>query len=216
MKKIFLAFVALSFFSSSAAYAVTAGNYLSADAILVHGKFYEDYTQSTIHNRARPSNSGSSGGFGATYKYAANYQGAFIAPGIFFEQDNLVIEADPRQLRKLNIKNRYGVRLDLGVDVVDHFAIYAIGGYAMANYSAQNYSRLGGSEYFTRKNSGTAGGSIYGVGLKTEIMPEVAVSIEYTTQNISATTKIPSDYLNYNGKYKARIDAAKLSIAYHF
>jgi opacity protein-like surface antigen len=216
MKKILFVLATFSFFSSAAASANTAGNYLSADALLVRGKFYEDYTQSGNRGKIRPSASDSSAGFGATYKYAINYQGAFIAPGIFFEQNNLTIEADPRQNRKLKIKNRYGARIDVGVDVVDHFAIYAIGGYSVANYSAQNYSLLGGSEYVTRKNSGSAGGVIYGIGMKTEIMPEVAVSIEYTTQNISATTRIPSDYLAYSGKYKARIDAAKLSIAYRF
>lgn len=208
----------MGLFLSLDASAKTNGSYLSADLIRSQVRFYEKFSQGTNTTTRidKPSFKNARGGFGFTYKYAFNYGNFFVTPGAFYEKNNLVITGDPEKTRSLEVKDRFGAKVDVGYDLTDNFAIYAIGGYSGVNYKSRNYSYQGGGELTSRTKSDIVGSAFYGAGLKVDLNKDFSVSAEYTSQKFSARTRIPNDYNNHKGSYKTRLDVAKISFAYRF
>lgn len=216
MKKLFLVTSLLAAICSSAAFAKTENSYLSLDLLDSRGRFYERYSNNTtIKNNFRPSFHDNNYGVGTTYKYAFNFNGGYFAPGVFFERNDLKINGD--QSRRVDIKNRYGVRADLGFDATENFALYLTGGYSVIHYSSRNYTTFGGASSLTTKSiSDNVGDWFYGAGFKVDVDERVSFNAEYTTQSFLAETVIPGNYNGYNGHYKTRLDVIKLGVAYRF
>jgi len=218
MKKLFLSTLFLAIISSSNSFAATIGSYLSADAIYSTLSFREYYDQNGLTAKDRHSFRKEKIGYGATYKYAINFNRFFIAPGAFFERNKIVASGaeEVAKSRELEVKSRFGAKVEMGYDITDNFAAYLTGGYSGIFYRTRNYSYQGDSVYTTRDENDLKGSAFYGAGIKFDINELSSIGLEFTTQTLNARTRIPNDYLDHKSKYKSRLNVLKMSIAYRF
>lgn len=221
MKKLFVITSLIASIATSSALAKTEGNYIALDLLSSRGTFYERYQSNTDSPKnGKPSFTHQAVGFGANYRYALNFNNFFIAPGLFFERNRLTIDGDWIQNsdagRRMEVKYRYGAKLDFGYDVTENFAPYFTVGYAGINYGTKQYSFQGTQTRSTRLINDTAGDVFYGAGIKFDINEQVSVITEYTTQNFSARVRVPNDYNGRSAVYRNRLDVAKIGVAYRF
>ncbi len=207
---------------SSSAFAKTEGNYVGLNVIRssLTGKG-EDVGSSSIKGKQI--------GFGVDYKYAINYDNFFVAPGVFAENNNNegkkstdTIENNQgiydKESRSLGYKNkyRYGVKLDIGYDITDQFAVYFTNGlsrnHLQLNNNYSEYTNNNGqinSDQGSSKTKFKKIGYFYGLGATYNVAKDVSVNAEYNIQNINPK---PSGY----SKIKTNIGVAKIGVAYHF
>ena len=179
--------------------AKTAGHFVNLDVVFTRGNFNERYTRNTKPTpvNAQPSyhNQGIGGSLG--YKYAFNFNGFFVAPGVFFEHNDTEIRGTEGNSRaNVNIKDRYGFKTDLGYDVTNIFAPYFTTGYNRISYSTQNFSS---KKTFLRDASNNDW--FYGAGFKIRYSDHVAFNAEYNRQSFLAQTLLTSN-VKYLGYYK--------------
>ncbi|NBV06074.1 MAG: hypothetical protein EBS06_02420 [Proteobacteria bacterium] len=221
MKKAFL-IAALSFFAiQNSALAKTEGSYIGIDLLNSKAKFVEKYTNDNNKNEASntPHHSNSGYGAGLHYNYAINFGGLFISPGVLLEQNNVKVNGYSNNTididsQRLQIKNRYGIKSDIGYDFTDKFSVYATGGYAYISYRTKDYSDLDGK--VTGIKNGIGGSWFYGAGIKIDCDKTSSVNLEFNTQNFSAKTKIINSYLNLSARYQTRLDVVKVGYSYRF
>lgn len=218
MKKLTLAILIIFAFSSKA-FALTSGSYFSVDGVFSYGLFHERYTSN--YNPGGTSNDspifrGKDAGFGFSLKHAVNFGGPYIAPTIFYERLNNKVNGDLENNVVLELKNRFGGKVDLGYDLTDFFSVYALGGYAGVHYTATNYSYLGGSQIYNRRNTDIVESFFYGGGFNINVNRDFSVFAEYHNQQFDANFRIPNEYKKRTGTYNARVHVAKLGLAYHF
>ncbi len=222
MKKIFtLTFLVSSIFSFNAS-AVTEGHYLSIDGIDSHVRYYERYKDNLFPNGTNQlgayETDNNDYGVGLTYKYAINFNKLYFAPGVFYEYNNAKAE-DDNTPKSVHVKNRYGVKMDMGYDValgytpIEIFSLYVTGGYSGVKYETNNLSSI---NRINTNTSGTAGDWFYGAGFKVDFGERFFSGMEYTRQNFLARTRIQDDGTMYSGNYKTRLDVVKLSLGYKF
>jgi opacity protein-like surface antigen len=228
MKKLFLITSLLVSFVATSAFAKTEGLYVGLDVINTDVRYYEVYNQNDVINGRERSYSNNSIGIGANFKYAVNFNNAFIALGGIFERNDT--KASNRRAPTLNaafqfpqsihIKDRYGIKGDFGYDVTNNIAPYFTFGYAMVDYVAKNFTITQYPplplETETRILNRATGSLFYGAGVKFDFSKNISLSLEYTTQNIRAKTQVPYNSGKYTGHYRTRIDVAKLGISYKF
>ena len=171
--------------------------------------------QTCVYNH-KPNPSNNSYGAGLTYKYAFNFNNFFIAPGIFFEQNNYQAVSDGF-LKRLQIKNRYGVRSDFGYDI-GRFAPYLTIGYAEISYRtrADGYNQNLNPSSVVK--NGVKGNVFYGAGLKFNLTSSLSLNTEYNFQRFAPETTVPTlakDYLA-NEAFRARMDTLKVGLYYKF
>ncbi len=71
-------------------------------------------------------------GYGIAYKYSFNFNNLFVAPELFF--DKIDTKSNNGFDEFMLIKDRYGLKVNLGYDFSDQFAGYISGGLADINY----------------------------------------------------------------------------------
>lgn len=212
MKKLLiLTCVAASFYGTSAL-AKTEGNYAGVDLLSgsasYNKRYSDDYQVSATETSAEHGKSNL--GLGVNYKHAYNFNGAFVAGGVFGEQNN--IKNETNQYEKLEVKNRFGVKADFGYDITDNVAPYVTVGYAGVAYRTRNYPT---SQSGSSIKNGVARGGFYGVGLKIDINKDLSFNTEYQVQNFRAKTRTNGEY-NYSGVYKANFSEIKLGLSHKF
>lgn len=162
-------------------------------------------------------------GFGLAYGYAFNYNGAFVAPEAFMDWNRL------NQNSSLKVDSNYGLKLNVGYDLTDRFALYGIMGASKINYTQyfnRTSSQIGlfGVEYTTENNSIKTKSNIsllYGIGAKFKVDQDIDLGLEYTSQTFrvkpSEETGIivanSSDF--FNGS-RNRLDVIRLTLSYQF
>ncbi|MES2962005.1 MAG: hypothetical protein V4694_06435 [Pseudomonadota bacterium] len=166
----------------------------------------------------KPALSNNSYGVGLTYKYAFNFDKFFIAPGIFLEQNNhQAVSGTDGDLKRLHIKNRYGIRSDFGYDI-GRFAPYLTIGYAEVAYK----SRSGGYDIDDNRVSviknGVNGNVFYGAGLKVNLTSSLSLNTEYNFQRFAPKTTLSPLTQDYAVKeaFRARMDTVKVGLYYKF
>ena len=215
MKKLFTTLFAISSLLSISAQAKTEGSYAGIDLLRTNATFNERFTdtqedpETRVATNVKPSFSGHSYGLGLNYKYALNFNGFFIAPGVFAERNNNKFQGT--RGKGLRVNNRYGVKADFGYDVTNKIAPYFTAGYSLIDYRTTNNH---GNDVASK--SGNAGDWFYGLGLKLNVTENVAMNLEYNTQNFAAKTAIPNNDIGYSGIYKTRLDVLKLGLSYGF
>lgn len=188
MKKILLLTTTASIIASSA-FAKTEGNYFGFDLLRASAQ-EKSKSDAAGDNNAflskyySHSKNESAIGFGLNYKHSFNFDKFFIAPGVFFERLSLDSKAgystnsSDAYSQSFNLKNRYGIRADLGYDVTDKFSAYVPVGYNMVSYQISTYDQ-DPSEYITSKKTGTEGGYFYGLGLSYAVTENIGINAEY-------------------------------------
>ncbi len=214
---------------SSPAFATTAGQYVGVDYLRTNAKFRERNNEvpRTAYGIANNSD-----GFGLNYKYAVNYGGFFAAPGVFFEKNNAKVnfnmpgysDVEPRvDFKSVKVKERYGIKLDLGYDLTHDVSPYVTGGYAISDYSTVN----GIASYSIPRNDRSGkldksqGNWFYGVGLKVDYNENVAFNLEYDIQKFSAKTDVlknamPGNNPDLKSKFDVKLGVMKIGVSYKF
>jgi len=227
MKKLILTTAIVATFLSSSAFAKTEGSYFGID--LLRTKTNAEITRTNTALTSSNSNTTDSKmGFGIDYKYAININNFFVAPGLIYEslgtenkhsysEDlSFITPGDYyRTAQSLKIKDRMGVKIDLGYDITDKFAAYVPVGYARTRYEfSANREQLLASSYSstTVKKTGSQGALFYGVGFLFHPTKEVSLSLEYNRSKFDLSAGVDT----YSFKSKAKIDVMKLGVAYHF
>lgn len=201
-KKLFLATTLIALSSTSSAFAKTEGNYIGLDLGSDHAsmKYYNPVSES------QKNESDASVSVGVSYKYAFNFNNIFIAPGLFYE--SLGLSTDDSLFANLfvrdsvDIEDRSGLKVDVGYDLNDKWALYFTNGLAGVNYRVnwENFEEKADRKW----------GYFYGLGVNYNISKRFMLNFEYNMQNINLNTPVSGN------KVDADISVAKVGISYHF
>lgn len=187
MKKTLL-ITALLLSAASTSFAKTEGNYGSVGVLFNRASLNQGTTNDSINNA----------GVALGYKHAINFNNAFIAPGVFWENNNLKSNIGTTNV---NLKNRYGFKVDLGYDLEDDLAVYLTGGLSFLNVETANASG--------KKSSSAKSDFFYGVGISHDYSKKVTFSLEYNTQDFDL--KVAS-----GSKIKVTDNIVKVGLNYKF
>lgn len=198
---------------ASVANAKTQGHYAGLDLIRTSIHFEERYTDPATPDPIKwPIEHGGSGyGVGLNYKYAFNFNKLFIAPGVFIEENHASAKGRDEWFRaQMKIKNRFGVKADIGYDVTNKIAPYLTGGYSKISYKSTNF--VGNDQ---RSLHSTLGDWFYGAGLKVEYNDKISFNLEYNRQDFAAknTSATTGDYVSI---FKTKLSIIKLGASYNF
>jgi len=166
----------------------------------------------------KPALTNNSYGLGLTYKYAFNFNKFFIAPGIFFEQNNYqAVSGTDGALTRLQIKNRYGIRSDFGYDI-KRFAPYLTIGYAEVSYRSRSSGINASFNQVSSIKNGVNGNVFYGAGLKFNLTSSLSLNTEYNFQKVTLKTTIHPSVQDYASKidFLTRMDTVKTGLYYKF
>ncbi len=206
-KFLFAATIAVSAFSFNAL-AKTEGNYVGLNLINTYGKTTVEVIGGSITHHEHSKFS-----VGADYKYAFNFNKFFIAPGIFFDNndgsDDFALPETIRYSRKL--KNSYGLKADFGYDITEKFSPFVTLGYSITRYSSSYYR--GG--YNLVKETASNEGLVYGLGLRYNLNKCWSAVAAYELTQFGLNSNLDAivggtDKLSYTYK------VAKLGLAYNF
>lgn len=184
MKKLILITSLVTIFATSSASAKTEGHSASLDLLATKAHFrFKNNGADTFKDRA-------AGGLGIGYKYAFNFDGVFLRPGVFLEKNNLEYKSTFATVPSVNINNRYGAKVDVGYDIDKDLSVYVVGGVSFLNYDVTTAS--------TKKSSSSKSDLFYGIGISHDYSEKVAFNLEYNTQSFNLKqsnggTKIPVD-----------------------
>ncbi len=196
---------AASIYNGSQAFAKTEGGYLETSVLRAKVKTeWKDFDQTTKKDD-------SATGYGLAYKYAFNYNDFFLAPGIFYDHigsKTALVQADTSS-GTFSVKDRYGVKLDLGYDISDQFAVYGMLGLASVSYDVKFDNLLVLAHQTGHKSS-----MIGGLGLAYHMHKNVTLSLEYNKQK-ALDIKVGGGAL-VQDSFKTSIDTMKFGVAYHF
>ncbi len=195
MKKIISIAAILAVFSNASAFAKTEGNYFGFDVLKANTK--QRYTND-IGTKFKDSNIG----YGFNYKHAFNFDKVFVAPGVFF--DHLGTSGIDYAGDRVNVKNRYGVKFDIGYDLTDKAAVYFTNGISSTSYNMD----FTGTDLGSKSGSKTA--YFFGAGASYEVAKNWLANFEYNHQKLS-------DIKGPNGtRADASVGVVKVGVAYHF
>lgn len=207
----------------------TQGHYIGLDMLHNNLSFYEKNSSPidgvVEEQKLRPSSSGYGVGFGFGYKYALNFNDFFIAPGIFLERTSTHVNGEtgtyfnnPTTASNisLRVKGRYGVKVDVGYDINKVVSPYLVGGYSMVNYISENGFNVIGVDSQSVLKKGTAGGFLYGVGMKINHDKRLSFNIEFNEQSFQTENDITPLNEGYTAVYDATLRTLKLGVLYNF
>lgn len=127
--------------------AKTVGNYIGIDLIKTSTSFamHQQYLEPKYNDKNPYTDPTPSYGYGLKYNYAINYRNFFLSAGLFYENNqnkNNFNKSSDRQYNQdymygksfVKIKDRYGVKFDLGYDVNNNLAVYGSAGIVNNKY----------------------------------------------------------------------------------
>ena len=138
-------------------------------------------------------------------------------PGIIIEQNSFGNTATKGTDKDaLKVKNRYGVKLDVGYDISDVVSPYLTAGYAAVTYKSTS-SAMAGDDIVTAINNNVATSGFFGAGMRFAFSKNVSMNVEYNSQKFTAKSAIPegATYLK-SYKQKGRLDTVKVGLSYNF
>ncbi len=178
----------------SSAFAKTEGNYGSV-AVL-----YNRIELGQLTSTSNTTKTTNSAGMGLGYKHAFNFDGIFVAPGVFGERTN--IKSSINDVDEVNLKYRYGFRADVGYDIEDDLAVYLTGGLAFMN--TKTVTQEGTISHRTKS------APFYGVGISHEYSKKTSFFLEYQTQTYSLAAAGESN------RIKVDNNIVKVGMSYKF
>ena len=205
----------------------TQGHYVGIIAIVNELSFYERYsTNGGPKNNVKPSGSDKGYGLGLDYKYAFNFNKFFIAPGIFYEKLNTgsgpslgsEFYSASSTITRLEVRDRYGLKMDVGYDMSQNISPYFSLGYSWVDYLSKNGGCLI-DDCQSKLKHGVDGSIIYGLGMKFNYSKNLSFNIEGNIQKFVAKTDASVSnisYLEYQAIYRAKIKTIKIGTSYNF
>lgn len=205
MKKLVTVSSVIAIFAASSAFAKTEGSYVGVSLLSTKSQHqYKNSDGTSITAGGKFSNT-SSRGYGLDYKYAFNFNNVFVAPGVFFDKLGTSAGDNAGLGEPVEIKNRYGVKLDIGYDITDQIGVYFTNGFAKTRYTVD----------WTGGGAGTKAGVtplhyFTGIGALFHATKNITLNVEYNTQHISGQTP------EFGVTVRSKIDVVKAGISYHF
>lgn len=193
MKKLLIATTVIGSLISSMAFAKTEGNYVG---VYVLATKFKD----TFNNKREDS---IDAGLGINYKHAINFDGLFVAPGVYFNYNNASVDDGGAFTYELEskLKYSYGVKLDLGYDITDKFAAFTSIAYQenRIEYDDADPSPASSLDRDYRVES-----FVYGVGAKYSVNDNVDVNLayEYVEYKNHPERSINPDIVKIGASYK--------------
>jgi len=229
--------------------AKTIGNFIGIDLIKTNTTFsmHQLYLDS-IYNDYNPyTDPTPSYGYGFKYNFAINYRKFFLSPGIFYENNQNKNNFNKSSYKEYNqdyfygnsfvkIKDRYGIKLDLGYDINDYFSFYGSAGivnnrylistslYPYYFYDNQYKISITKSSIIANNPFKTIGGNakspFFGGGIRIKFNKNWLLNGEYNFTKFSLKNKFSriandSDTPNLVNFYNS-ISTLKLGINYNF
>ncbi len=187
MRKIILAASLAVIFAGQSALAKTEGHSVSVNILNTNAKYRFD--RFINGNHIQSFEDSSHNGIGFDYKYAYNFDGVFIRPGVFFDRTNIEYRSSSTLIPAIKIDNRYGFKTDIGYDLEEKLSVYIVGGMSFLDYSITNSSG---------KNSSRAKSDFfYGAGISYDYSKKVSFGLEYNFQNLNlqpvSSSTVPVD-----------------------
>lgn len=186
MKKLLVAATVAGSLISSMAFAKTEGNYIGVDLLATQAKQIFNTT-----NKEKEIDFG----VGVNYKHAINFDGFFVAPGVYFDFNNASVNDGPTELEA---EYSYGLVVDLGYDINDKIAAYVALGYKEA--------RLTTSSNNVDTASQTEELITYGIGTRYSLNEDLDLNLSYEY----------GDYVGKGISSSVNTDIVRLGVAYNF
>lgn len=186
---------------ASAAFAKTEGSSVGVQLFRANVDYRSSYDNTKYDDTLR-------GGVSVNYKHAhALPHNFYLSPGISYDYFGLSTDTSSavHSFDKVKLNDRIAIRADIGYDINDASAVYAVIGHSSISYKAYDYK---GSSTATRNSHAFA--PFYGVGLKTMLVKNLDLTVEYTHQN--ANLRAVSD----PEKIKTMIETMGVGLAYRF
>lgn len=147
------------------------------------------------------------GGVSLNYKHAVQVgNGFYLAPGVSYDRIGTKTDTTSTLASdKVELNNRFSVRADVGYDLKNDTAAYAVVGYSALGYETYNHS----GNYSEKKNSYNYA-PLVGAGLKTSVAKDLDLTVEYTRQHANLDTSNPYQ------KVKTQLQTYAVGLAYNF
>ncbi len=142
-----LSYFILTLFFCNIVNAKTVGNYIGIDLIKTSTSFsmHQLYLDPKNNDKNPYTDPTPSYGYGLKYNYAINYRNFFLSAGLFYENNQNKNNFNKSSYQQYNqdytyarsfvkIRDRYGLKFDLGYDVNDNLAFYGSAGIVNNNY----------------------------------------------------------------------------------
>lgn len=201
MKKIIAVAAFAASLVASSAFAKTEGHFVGIS--LLKSSATNRFQDSGKDNTSISKFDDESYGVGVNYRHAFNFNGFFVAPGVFF--DHLGLESTDQNGGTVTTNSRYGSKLDLGYDINERIAAYVTNGLSSVKYRV-NMPGVG-------INNDSKLSYYYGAGIAAKITKNLFVNVEYTTQTVNMTAAPGAQGLDH---IKSKIDIARIGLAYNF
>ncbi len=186
------------------------GLYAGADLVLSNAKYkYLDKTNSGLPSESGGVNKvdGNGVGVGVSVGYKKYFNQVFIAPEVFYDYLNTSIKDYGHTISayrdgKMNLRSRYGVKINLGYDLTEKFSTYANFGMAQVSYlneSPSDGSSQGKLSYFA---------PVYGLGALYKLNDSWSVRAEINQQKVNIRY--------FDNASKVTINTLKTGLVYNF
>ncbi len=182
---------------STESFAKTEGNYVGLDIIKAKSSYSD--------KKAIPYyiNDDDDTSVGVNYRHAFNLDSIIIAPELFY--DDLRLKMIDSYSDQWKVNSRAGLKLNLGYDFTDKFAILANAGVARTDYKVDWRS----INSFKKDYSDDL---ILGIEAKYTIYDNIDLSLKYDTSRVRITEPLPVGATSYDFK----IQTTRLGISYKF
>jgi len=195
-------------FASGVAHAKTEGHYVGLNLINT-----EVESKARLNDVVEDESKADKFSGGISYKYAFNFKGFFAAPELFYDLNKTKSRATDSLGTGYNteVKNSYGVKLNLGYDITDKFAAYAIVGHSVSRVKSHFSGNLSGGVDPNPENFNQEA-FIYGLGMKYDVANNISVNFSYEMFQFG----LSNDVFNTTDKINPDYRVARLGVAYNF
>ena len=195
-----------SLFISSQTFA-KEGVYVGADFVTSNAQYKYVATAQTSTSQRRVD--GTDVGAGLTIGYKKSFDGIFVAPEVFYDYLNSSSKDyyynNPRfKQDSLELRSRYGAKVNLGYDFTDNFSGYATYGLAAVDH-VDNFPTIPNSQGKWKTSA------IYGLGAILNFNDNWAFKAEFNSQRFN----IPYSY-DAGVTSKVRLNTLKTGLVYKF
>ena len=183
------------------------GLYAGVDLVLSKAK-YKYVNEGAAQTNPQSKIDGNGVGVGASIGYKKSFNQVFVAPEVFYDYLNSSTKdyyhtQIPYQQDTLELRSRYGAKVNVGHDFTEKFSAYVTGGLA-------NVDQITNSPSLKDSRGKTRTSAIYGLGAIFNLNDNWAIRAEFNTQRFNAT------YYDPNVVSKTRLNVLKTGLVYSF
>ncbi|MDX2082579.1 MAG: outer membrane beta-barrel protein [Rickettsiales bacterium] len=227
MKKFILIATTASIITSSAL-AKTEGNYVGIDLVRSSAKVTSNSTsqidQSFLSNWYNHKKTDSAYGFGINYKYAFNFNGFYVAPGVSYTMLNNDVKVsyssgivNDSYSQSMKLKSQLTFQTNFGYDITDQFSAYVPVGISSFNYQLKTVDNGFSGDVVANKSSGYKTAAFIGFGVAYEPIKNWVLNLEYNKfQNFKTNTSYVATINGGRISTKTNVDVVKLGLSYKF